>query len=134
MTGLRSGSAAVEQALVTAVVLVFTFGIMDWSWFMFHELTSVIAAERGARLAAGALPDDDPAAVAEAEVLAWLDAYGLDPSEASVEVRYEERDYGDVLTVEVTMPFDALIGLVPAPAALRGEATTVYYGGVFDEI
>ena len=129
----RQGSAAVEQALVTAVVLLFSFGIMDWSWFMFHELTSVIAAERGARLAAGVLPDHDPAAVAEAEVLAWLDAYGLDSSRATVEVSYEERDYGDVLTVEVTVPFDALVGLVPAPSALRGEATTLYYGGLFDE-
>ena len=36
-----------EQALVAAVVLVVAFGICDWSWYMFHQLTVVVSAERG---------------------------------------------------------------------------------------
>lgn len=125
--GLQAGASAVEFALIVVTLLVVLFGIMDWSWYMYHWLSVTTAAGRGARIAAGIPLSKDPVGRAQTEAGHWLTLYGLrvDPT---INVQILTRDYSKVLQVEVQVPFEPLVGLVPVPAELRGTAEVLWYG------
>ena len=104
------------------------FGLMDWSWFMFHQMTLSIASHRGVRLAAGVPPEQDPALVAQSAAQAWLDRFALSDANPTVEVTFPSPG---VIAVAAEIPFDPLIGLLPTPPAVRSEVAGVYYGDVY---
>lgn len=127
MNRRNRGAAALEFALVTPVLLLLLFAILDWSWYQFQAMTVGIAATRGARIAASVRPANDPAAVAEAEVRAWMGPYGLDPGGATVDVSTSNG----ALVVAVSAPFSPLVGLGFTPDTLGATASTVYYGSIY---
>jgi Flp pilus assembly protein TadG len=124
----RRGVTAIEAALILPVLFLMLFGVFDWSWYLFHWLTVNRASHACVRIAAGLATAEDPLGAATTAARDWLDAYVLDGSAAQVDVSLA----GDVLTCQVTVPFEPLVGLVPAPEQLVAAAETSWYGHVFD--
>lgn len=125
----RRGAAAVEFALVLPVLLALIFGLIDWGWFLFYRVTYTMAAQRGVRLAAGAPMSRDPVALAEQEARAWLLAYGADPTGADIHAELVGSGADEEIQVTVSRTYEPLIGLVPTPDLLFGQASGGWYGG-----
>lgn len=123
----RSGASAVEFALVASLLFVVLFGLMDWSWYMYHWLTVTSAAGRGARIAAGVKMADDPTGMAQTAATDWLRSYAMRGTPVVV-ADIQNRGYSKILHVQITVPFDPLVGLVPTPPQLRGSAEVLWYG------
>lgn len=124
----RGGVSALETALLFPLLLWMLFAVIDWSWALTHWLTVTRAAQAGVRLAAGVETAEDPAGVAEAAARAWMDSYGLNGGAAGVTALLA----GDTITVEIELPLEPLIGLVPLPDDLVGRAEASWYGSVYD--
>lgn len=124
----RRGVSAIEAAFILPLLFVMLFGVLDWSWYLFHWLTVHRASHACVRIAAGVATVDDPVGTATEAARDWLDSYGLDGNAAQLEVSLS----GEVLTCQVTVPFEPLVGLVPAPEQLSAGAETSWYGHVFD--
>lgn len=124
----REGASAIEAALAFPVLLVMLFALMDWSWYLFQWLTVVRSAHSGTRLAAGVAPEAGPEAVAEDAALDWLDAYGINSTDATVSTTLDD----EVLTVDVQVDFEPLVGVIPTPDSLHARAETAWYGAIFE--
>lgn len=124
----RRGVTAIEAAIILPVLFVMLFGVFDWSWYLFHWLTVHRASHACVRIAAGLATAEDPVGAAATAARDWLDAYVLDGSAAQVDVSLT----GEVLSCQVTVPFEPLVGLVPAPELLVAGAETSWYGHIFD--
>jgi Flp pilus assembly protein TadG len=124
----RRGVSAIEAAIILPVLFVMLFGVFDWSWYLFHWLTVHRASHACVRIAAGVATADDPVGTATKAARDWLDAYVLDGSAAQVDVSLA----GEVLSCQVTVPFEPPVGLVPTPKQLSAGAETSWYGHVFD--
>jgi Flp pilus assembly protein TadG len=124
----REGGSAIEFALAFPVLLVFLFALMDWSWYLFQWMTVVRSAHAGVRLAAGVETSDGPEAVASEAAEGALEAYGIPRSEATVDAVLDE----DILTVDVTVDFEPLVGVIPTPDRLHARAEAAWYGSIFE--
>lgn len=127
----RRGAAALEFALSAGVLLVLLFAILDWSWFLFQYMTLTVATQRGTRIAAGIVTEEDPAGQAEAATLAWIAEYGLDPASVDVQASSTEGPTGPEVTVLATLDFQPLVGLAPSPELVRAGSAGVWYGWVY---
>ena len=124
----REGASAIEAALALPVLLVLLFAILDWSWYLFEWLTVVRSAHAGVRLAVGVEASADPESVATGAVEQALEAYGIPADSATIDVVLAE----DVLTVDVRVDFQALVGVIPTPDQLHARTEAAWYGGVFE--
>ncbi len=124
----RRGVSAIEAAFVLPVLFVMLFAVLDWSWYLYHWLTVHRATHAGVRIAAGLATAEDPSGAALSTSSDWLQEYGLDPADADVQITLED----DVLLCTITIDFEPLVGLVPAPERLQAAAETSWYGYVFD--
>ncbi len=117
-----------ELALLLPILLAMLFGVVDWSWYMYQSLAVTTAAQRGARMASGASTEDGPEAVATDAVRTALAEHGLDSVGAIVTATTVTRPYGDVVVVEIDLPFAPIVGLTGVPGKLHGRATASWYG------
>lgn len=131
MKRARRGSSALEFGLILPVLAALLFGVMDWAWYLFQQMTVVVAAGRGARIAGGLSGDDGPEAAAEAETRAWLDSFGLDGDAAEVSATINAGTDPQVITVSASLPYDAIVGMVPVPDQLAATSSGVYYGHLY---
>ena len=125
----RRGAYTMEFALVTPVLLLSLFGVLDWSWYMYRRVPVELAAERGARVAAGVRSAADPAGTAEDAAHAWLDRYGMDEGSTVTAILTTEGG-GNVVDVLVEVPSRPLVGLVGVPDIITAEASADWYGDV----
>ena len=126
------GAALVELAVVLMLLVVLTFGVMEYGW-MFYQMQQVTAAAReGARDAV--VPD-----ATSADVMAMVDglmsSLGLGASGYTVDIsplNIEELDPGEPVTVTVVVPYGniELLGMsyFPTPAALTSRVTMAKEG------
>lgn len=124
----RRGGTALEMALILPVALVLVFALMDWGWYLFHRMTVTRAVQQSLRTSACLELSAGPEDAARAEALRWLSVTGLNPDEADVLVELRPSPIGEVLRVEMSLPFEPLIGLVPMPPKVRDVATAAWYG------
>lgn len=124
----RRGVTAIEFVLVFPLLLTVAFGLIDWSWYMYENLTVETAAQRGARMGAGVKVADGPEAAAVTAVRKRLAVYGLDDGTASVSATRVTRTYGNVIEVQVSVPFTPLVGLVRVPDRMTAQAGASWYG------
>jgi Flp pilus assembly protein TadG len=129
MTRRRRGASALEFALVAPVLLLSIFGVLDWSWFMYRRVPVILAAERGARAAAGVRVDQNPEGAATAAAEEWLTRYGM-ASGAVVTAVLTVEGGGNVVEVRVEVPSRPLVGVVGVPATITSEASSDWYGDV----
>lgn len=117
----RSGSAAVEFALILPVLLVLTLGIMDWSWYLIEYQKVLSAAQAGVRTGAQTSIDDDPAADAETAAKTVLDAShpGGIPSGTTYTAQIVD---GNTVELAVSVPFEALVGYLLMPEGVSATA------------
>ena len=101
----RRGIALVEMALVLPVLLLLTFGVIEFGW-MFTTTSQVTnAARNGVRL--GVRPDSTSADVEDA-IASSLAAVGLAEGDYTVVIDPEEvdgLDPGTAITVTITVPY-----------------------------
>jgi Flp pilus assembly protein TadG len=127
----RRGATALEMALVLPVALALILGMMEWSWLLFQWHTVESSALRGVRLLS-AVPDAAARdAIATEQVRDHLRVFGVDADRATVTTAVEDRLYGRVVTVEVHVHTDPLIGFVLAPTDLGARATAPWFGDMY---
>ncbi|GDX80346.1 hypothetical protein LBMAG42_21570 [Deltaproteobacteria bacterium] len=127
----KRGSTAIEFSLILPVLLLLLAGIIDWAWFLFQQAAFVVATAHGARLAAGLAGETDPTTAATTEVRAWLDAFAVDGSGATVAVLVVPDGLTGTVHVSATLAHDPLFGLAGTPAQMGATADGVYYGGIY---
>lgn len=127
----RRGVSALEMAFILPVVLLVLAGIMDWSWLLFHQMSAVVAAGRGARIAAGVGASKGPEAAAMRSSEAWLERFGLDPDLADVSATIDAGADPQTIEVRVSVPYHPLVGLIPMPDQVAAVANGVYYGHLY---
>lgn len=99
------GQSLVELALVTPILIILVFGIIDFGVGLYSWITLTNAAREGARL--GSLQGT------EAEVVALVRdrAANLDQSDLTVAVTNAEGDPGEPIRVEANYRYDLLTPL-----------------------
>ena len=112
----RRGAAAVEFALTLPVVLVIATAILDYSWFLNRSADVLTAVREGTRHGATIEQDDDPGAEAVTHTEAALNGYGFTCSgSCSVNAFVGEVDGMATVSVQATVPYEPIVGLVPTP-------------------
>ncbi len=126
----KRGTALIETAIVMLILLLITFGIMEYGW-LFHRIQQMNGIARaGARQAV--LPDSTLAAV-QNSVLAVANGHGIygytmtiTPGDITVLAS------GELITVTVEVSYDniQLVGgdLFPMPSPLRASVTMAKEG------
>ena len=110
----RRGLATVEAALVFPLLLIVTFGCIEYGWIFLKSQQITNAARQGARIAAR--PDSVNGDVTSA-IGTMLGAVGIGSGEYSVDIVPTDvttPEPGDILTVTVTVPYTN-IDLTGAP-------------------
>ena len=127
----KRGVALIETAIVMLLLILITFGIMEYSW-LFHRIQQMNGIARaGARQAV--LPDSTLLAV-QTSVQAVANAHGIygytmtiTPGDIVV------LGSGELITVTVEVPYEnvKLLGgaLFPMPSPLRAAVTMAKEGG-----
>lgn len=123
---LRRGASAIEFAFVLPILVIVLFGLLDWGWYMYTWMNVELAANRGARIAAGLAEDPGPRAIEAA--CETLDGYAMPCDPSTVEYTSD----GAAGQVTVDLPYTPLIGLVPTPTRVWARATTDWYGDVYE--
>jgi Flp pilus assembly protein TadG len=124
----RRGATALEFALLLPVFCAILFGVIEYGW-VFYQQSNVVAATRDALRVAITLPQDtapDPATAAFDEVRANLTNFGYTPEQLDAAIItgvYNGETPDETLTVTVTMPYQPIIGFVPAPQTINATMT-----------
>jgi Flp pilus assembly protein TadG len=117
----KKGAALIETAFSLMILLIIVFGIVEYGRAMFIVNTLNNAAREGARRAAvSPSPIDIDDFVTSAIP---FDKTGIDITTSTT---MPTAGSGEAITVTITLPFEALTGIIPVPSSLRGEATMRY--------
>ena len=127
------GMALIEMAIVVTLLVLLTFGVMEYGWMFFrmHQVSTV--AREGAREAV--LPDTTHADVV-GKVDGLMSGFGMSATGYTVEIfpaDIEGVNVGDVITVAIAVPYSAveLLGMptfFPTPASLRSRVAMAKEG------
>lgn len=123
---MRRGSISVEFGVTLPIILLLLVGVLEWGRMLAREVAVVTIARDAAH--AGAITKTNAENVALRQAQDGLRAAGFDPATASVLVQSQANPVGELLKVEVTVPFRPLFGLIPttpqlyASTILRREA------------
>ncbi len=127
------GAAIVEMALILPLLLLLTFGVIEYGWLFLkaHETTN--AARHGARIACR--PDATNSQVV-AEVSALMDTAGLGDSGYVVSISpadISQMSSGETLTIKVEVPYEGNVELmsfpfIPVPSFIRASTSMAKEG------
>lgn len=115
------GAAAVEFAITLPVLLLLLLGALEWGWYLRYEVAVVHVARDAACAGALTPASEDPGGVAEARAWDAIAETHLDPATARITGTVAASVYGPVLTLDVEVPYEPLIGLIPMPVHLAGR-------------
>ena len=121
----RRGSTAIEFALTLPVIFVIMAGILEYGWYLF-QLSSVVHAVRdGTRIGVTVPLDEGPEAIAATHARDVLDGLGVPcgATGCSVEASLVPAGEVTVMRLEIEVPYEPIIGLLPHPGLLRGHFT-----------
>jgi Flp pilus assembly protein TadG len=127
----QRGIALIELAIVLPLLMLITFGVMEYGWMFTTTAEVTNAARHGARL--GVRPDADSAQVT-ADIDTFMDAAGL--GDSGYEVTLTPAEVADLLpgetfTVLITVPYEnvELTGFpLPTPESLKAQVTMAKEG------
>ncbi len=114
-----------EFALLMPVFVLLLAGLMEFSWLMFTRSGLNAAIRSGCRAGVLVDPDDipDPEQVTAEVAAEKLSRYGISCSgegaRCTIETEYISEDPIESLRCTVTLEYQTLTGLVPAPETLR---------------
>lgn len=119
----RQGGAALELALTLPLMVMLGGAVIEWGWFFVRQRVVLEAAADAVRTAAGTLQEDDPEA-AGAQRARWLLAEaGLRDATVGATLLTDDALGLQVVRVDVSAPYEPLIGLFPLPESLTASAT-----------
>jgi Flp pilus assembly protein TadG len=133
MRSRSEGILVVELAIVLPLILLLTFGVIEYGWLFLKAQQVTNAARQGARV--GATPDATNVDV-EAAVSTVLTASGMADSGYSL-AYLPAGDVGDLesgstFTVTVTVPYSSVrlvdIPFIPVPENLRASTSMAKEG------
>jgi Flp pilus assembly protein TadG len=113
----------VEFALILPILITLFAGIVEWGWTLNQQMMVVQAAREGARAGVATPRDDDPAGAAEARAVQSLNDMGLKGSAAVVTANITGVYPDELLQVNLALPHEPIIGLVPIPVDLKAALT-----------
>lgn len=126
------GIALMELALILPLVLLLTFGVIEYGWAFTKSAELTNAARHGARV--GIRPDATSGQVT-ADIAAFLGTAGLGDSGYSVTLSPPDvsaLDPGETFTVNVSVPYAGIsltgFPLLPVPASLRASVAMAKEG------
>ena len=120
----RRGSNAIEQALLTPVMLVLLVGGFEYGWTFFrvHQIEAFV--REAGRVAAATPLEDDPAEIFEAEFEALMLGAGMGTSGLVLTAQVNGDAPERTLYVGVTLEWGGLTGLIPVPENLTVTYST----------
>jgi Flp pilus assembly protein TadG len=113
----------VEFALILPILITLFAGIVEWGWTLNQQMMVVQAAREGARAGVSTPRDDDPETAAQARVVQSLNDMGLNGGAAVVTVSIVGAYPDELLQVNLALPHQPIIGLVPIPVDLKAALT-----------
>jgi Flp pilus assembly protein TadG len=117
----EKGQSMAEFAIVLPILVVFLFGVIQFGILFNNYVTLTDAVRAGARAAAVARQDSDPAG--EAQTMVRSSAANLDQSNLNVSVSSDWQS-GDDVTVTATYPYSiSLLGWVVSSGSLSSKTT-----------
>jgi len=128
----RRGVATVEMALVLPLLLMLTFGMIEYGWMFLKSQQVTNAARQGARIAAraDATTIDTVTSIATTMEDAGLAASGYQVNVTPGDVASLES--GQLLTVAVSVPYGNVrllaMPLIPTPGSLQASTTMAKEG------
>lgn len=124
----RRGAVLVELALILPILLLLTFGVIEYGWLFLKYNETNDAARRGARL--GVMPDATSGQVTSA-VSNSLNSSGMTDFTCTITPGdVEEVPPGETVTVEVDVTHARLTNfpLLPVPHTLHASVTMAKEG------
>jgi len=127
-----AGVVTVEAALVVPILLLLTFGLIEYGWLFLKAQDVSNAARRGARVAvrADVTAGEVVSAIQDMMLSAELDGSGYQVNITPANVSTVPP--GDIITVEVVLPYSniSLTGtpLVPVPANVQASVSMAKEG------
>ena len=121
----RRGSTAIEFALTLPLLFVIVAGILEYGWYLF-QLSSVVHAVRdGTRIGVTVPMEDGPEAIAATHARNVLAGLGVPCGASGCTVEASLSPAGDitVMRLEIEVPYEPVVGLLPYPSSLRGHFT-----------
>jgi len=120
----RSGSTAIEYALILPVLLTILFGAMEYSWCFVQFEAVVRAAEAGARAGAQVELTANPSPTVVAQTVAKQTLTSSFPAIGNAAVATAVLSSGDtILTVTLQTNYPAIIKYLPTPPILKSSAS-----------
>jgi Flp pilus assembly protein TadG len=126
------GGALIEMTLVLLLLIVLTFGAMEYGWMFFRIQQVTNAARNGVRMAV--LPDASSGDV-QTTVDNMMSGFGVYSGSYSVGVSPSDVSSaatGEAITVSVVVPYSDLqltgMSIFPVPANLSASATMAKEG------
>ena len=120
---MKRGSISVEFALTLPFILVMLIGVLEWGRMLAREVAVVTVARDAAHAGALTRSVNDPVMVARLQAQDGLVAAGFDPAKAIITVNLLANPMGNMLKVEVTVPFVAIFRLLPTAPQLYASTT-----------
>jgi Flp pilus assembly protein TadG len=108
----RRGTVLIEAALVFPILILLTFGLIEYGWLFLRMESITNAARRGVRVAV--TPDATNSDVSSAITVMMTDA-GLEDSGYTVTMSSLDVDPGETVTVHIVVPNYENISLTGAP-------------------
>jgi Flp pilus assembly protein TadG len=127
-----AGIALIELAILLPLLLIITFGVIEFGWMFTKTAEITNAARHGARV--GVRPGATSASV-QADITTFMNAAGLGTSGYSVALSPADvagLAPGQTFTVTVTVPYANVnltgFPLIPTPANLQAKVTMAKEG------
>ena len=124
----RSGVVLIEAALIFPILLLLTFGVIEYGWLFLKMETITNAARSGVRLAV--TPDATEAEV-KAAVNLMLTRAEIEVNDGDVEVIDMDVEPGEPVTVRINVNYESLVGaplLFPVPDTIKSEVVMAKEG------
>ena len=121
----RRGSTAIEFALTLPLLFVIVSGILEYGWYLF-QLSSVVHAVRdGTRIGVTVPLEEGPEEIATTHARNVLAGLGVPCGASGCTVEASLAPAGDItiMRLEIEVPYEPVVGLLPHPSVLRGHFT-----------
>ena len=130
----RRGTAAVEMAVVTPLLLLLTFGLLEYGWLFLKSEQITNAARSGARYAATAVVTTSGQVTGSGSpAVQFLTASGIPVTAGTITVPTGVTPgTGNPVTVTVTVPYSSIkftgFPLLPTPTSITATVTMAKEG------
>lgn len=118
----RRANTIIEVALTLPLFAAMLAGVLEWGLALPRQSLVEHCARDAARAGAMTQTADDPIGAATARARARLVEAGLDADSAAIGAEIVSSDAGNLMSVEINVPYTQLLGMIPTTAALKGTA------------